>query len=336
MNSVNLNKQKNVIVYSAVLILLGTAFLLSICVGKYPIAVKDIFDIIFGNSVDEMTRNVFFRLRIPRTLMALIAGVGLSCAGSVYQSIFKNPLASPDILGVSSGANIGAAFAIVFLGGGMTTVALGAFVGGLAAIFSVLALVGMSREKEVVTYVLAGIAISALANALIMTMKFFADPERQLAAVEFWAMGSFAGITLDKLKVVVPIFLIGFTGLVLLRWQIMLLSLSDDEVKMLGVRVKYVRYGVLLCSTLMATSIVSVTGLITFIGLIAPHISRLILKKNDFNAFMLSGLVGAVILLFADCLARSLSSSELPISILTSLIGVPFLVYFMCNGKKFS
>ena len=105
---------------------------------------------------------------------------------------------------------------------------------------------------------------------------------------------------------------------------------------MLGVRVKYVRYGVLLCSTLMATSIVSVTGLITFIGLIAPHISRLILKKNDFNTFMLSGLVGGVILLFADCLARSMSSSELPISTLTSIIGVPFLVYFMCNGKKFS
>lgn len=326
---------KNVILYTTLLILLAAAFLLSIGLGKYPISFRDILNILLGNPIDDMTQNVFLTLRLPRTIMVVLAGFGLSVAGSVYQTIFKNPLASPDIVGVSSGASMGAAFAIVFLGSGTVVIALSAFAGGLLVLFFLLGLVGLANNKSIATYVLSGIVINALSQAFIMTLKFFADPERQLASIEFWTMGSFGNVTSDKLLIILPVFLIGMTGLFLLRWQTTLLSLNDDESKMLGVRVQYVRFGVLLCATLVVTSVICVTGLITFIGLISPHISRIIMKKNNFNTTIISGLIGALILLAADCLARTISSSEVPISIITSLIGAPFLAYFMSRrGNK--
>jgi iron complex transport system permease protein len=326
--------RKNFVLYLPVLILLVTAFLFSLAVGKYPISVKEILDILLGKSVDPMTKNVFLTLRLPRTVMVMLAGFGLSIAGSVYQTIFKNPLASPDIIGVSSGASLGAAFAIVFLGGGMVAVAFSAFACGLIAVLFLLLLVGLANNKSIATYILSGIIINALTQALIMTLKFFADPERHLTSIEFWTMGSFGNITNEKVLIILPIFLTGLTGLLILRWQVILLSISDDEGRMLGVRVQYMRYGVLLCATLVVASVICVTGLISFIGLIAPHIARILLKKNIFLSSVLSGMVGAVILLAADCIARSISGSEVPISILTSLLGAPFLAYFMTRRER--
>lgn len=329
-------REKNKVFYLAGLILLGASFLFSIRVGKYPISTNEILNIFAGKHVDHMAENVFLTLRLPRTIMVVLAGFGLSVAGSVYQTIFKNPLASPDIIGISSGASMGAAFAIVFLGGGTVNIAFSAFTGGLIAVFFLLGLVGLAQNKSMSTYVLSGIAINALTHAIIMTMKFFADPERQLASIEFWTMGSFGNITNEKVLIVLPIFLTGLAGLLLLRWQIIMLSLSDDEGKMLGVRVQYMRCGVLLCATLVVASVICVTGLISFVGLISPHIARMLLKVNNFHSTLLSGLIGSIILLVADCLARSISSSEVPISILTSLIGAPFLAFLMCRGKNIS
>ena len=282
-----------------------------------------------GKEVDPMTRNVFYTLRLSRTIMAFIAGIGLSVSGSVYQTVFKNPLATPDIIGVSSGANLGAAVAISFLAGGTTTIAISAFIGGIVAVSLALFLTRISKNKGVSTFVLAGIVIGSLSQGLIMMIKFFADPERQLAAIEFWSMGSFASITSDKLISILPFFIVGIIGLILLRWQINILSLSDEEGRSLGVRVGVVRVGIMIFATLVVASIVSITGLITFIGLVAPHLARMILKKNDTRTMILSGLIGASLLLIADTLARSLGSSEIPISILTTFIGAPFLAYLM-------
>lgn len=310
-------------------ILMGAAFIISIGVGRYPISVKEIIDIIMGKEVIEMTRRVFFSLRLPRTIMVLIAGVGLSISGSVYQTIFKNPLATPDIIGVSSGANLGAAIAISFFAGSTISIAGFAFIGGLGAVFIALALTKISNNKGITTFVLAGIVIGSTAQGLIMLLKYLADPERQLAAIEYWAMGSFAGVTGEKLLSILPYFLIGIIGLFLLKWQINILSLSDEEGKSLGVRVGLIRIAVIISATLVVASIVSITGLISFIGLIGPHIARMLTKKNDFNTTILSGIIGAIILLVADTLARSISSSEIPISILTTFIGAPFLAYLM-------
>jgi iron complex transport system permease protein len=320
---------RNRIIFLVAAIILVAAFVISIGVGKYPISISDMVDILLNRPVDSLTRDVFYTLRLSRTIMALIAGIGLSVSGSVYQTIFKNPLATPDIIGVSSGANLGAAIAISFLAGGTTTIAISAFLGGLIAVFMALFLTRISKNKGISTFVLAGIVIGSLSQGLIMMIKFFADPERQLAAIEFWSMGSFASITSDKLISILPFFMVGIIGLILLRWQINILSLSDEEGRSLGVRVGVVRVGVMICATLVVASIVSVTGLITFIGLVAPHLARMIIKKNDTGTMILSGLIGASLLLIADTLARSLGSSEIPISILTTFIGAPFLAYLM-------
>ncbi len=315
-----------------------TAAVVSVCVGKYTITTADIQAILKGEQVQVMTRNVFTTLRLPRTVMALIAGVGLGIAGSVYQIIFKNPLASPDIIGIAGGANLGAAVAIVSVStSGMIAIAAGAFWGGLIAVVCVMLLVKATRSRSTSTYVLAGIVINAISKAVIMALKYFADPENELAAMEYWEMGTFGNTTLSKLLSILPMFLIGLAGILLLRRQIELMSLSDNECRALGVRLRPVRAAVLALSTLMVGSIISVTGLISFAGLIAPHTARLMLRRNDSTTIIMSGLVGAFVVLTADILARVLYSAELPISILTTVIGVPILIYFLCaRGKDVS
>lgn len=315
-----------------------TAAVVSVCVGKYTITTADIQAILKGEQVQEMTRKVFTTLRLPRTVMALIAGVGLGIAGSVYQIIFKNPLASPDIIGIAGGANLGAAVAIVSVStSGMIAIAAGAFWGGLIAVVCVMLLVKATRSRSTSTYVLAGIVINAISKAVIMALKYFADPENELAAMEYWEMGTFGNTTLSKLLSILPMFLIGLAGILLLRRQIELMSLSDNECRALGVRLRPVRAAVLELSTLMVGSIISVTGLISFAGLIAPHTARLMLRRNDSTTIIMSGLVGAFVVLTADILARVLYSAELPISILTTVIGVPILIYFLCaRGKDVS
>ena len=315
-----------------------TAAVVSVCVGKYTITTADIQAILMGEPVQEMTRKVFTTLRLPRTVMALIAGVGLGIAGSVYQIIFKNPLASPDIIGIAGGANLGAAVAIVSVStSGMIAIAAGAFWGGLIAVVCVMLLVKATRSRSTSTYVLAGIVINAISKAVIMALKYFADPENELAAMEYWEMGTFGNTTLSKLLSILPMFLVGLAGILLLRRQIELMSLSDNECRALGVRLRPVRAAVLALSTLMVGSIISVTGLISFAGLIAPHTARLMLRRNDSTTIIMSGLVGAFVVLTADILARVLDSAELPISILTTVIGVPILIYFLCaRGKDVS
>ena len=315
-----------------------TAAVVSVCVGKYTITTADIQAILKGEQVQVMTRNVFTTLRLPRTVMALIAGIGLGIAGSVYQIIFKNPLASPDIIGIAGGANLGAAVAIVSVStSGMIAIAAGAFWGGLIAVVCVMLLVKATRSRSTSTYVLAGIVINAISKAVIMALKYFADPENELAAMEYWEMGTFGNTTLSKLLSIRPMFLIGLAGILLLRRQIELMSLSDNECRALGVRLRPVRAAVLALSTLMVGSIISVTGLISFAGLIAPHTARLMLRRNDSTTIIMSGLVGAFVVLTADILARVLYSAELPISILTTVIGVPILIYFLCaRGKDVS
>lgn len=326
----------NKIIYIIAIILVIVAFIMSICIGKYSLSIQDIFEILMGTHQNIMSINVFYTLRLPRSIMVILAGIGLSMAGSIYQTIFKNPLASPDIIGVSSGANVGAAVSIVFFSGGVMAVSLGAFIGGMIAVLCVVGIVKLSRLDGVLTYVLSGIVINAISQGLIMSLKYFADPEKQLGAIEFWSMGSFGSVTIVKLITIVPFFTIGIIGLFLFRWRINMLSISDEEAKTMGISVEQSRYIILFFNTLVVASIVSVTGLISFIGLIPPHIARFILKKNDFKTTVFSGLIGAILLTFADCIARSIISSEIPISIITSFIGAPYLAMLVCmkNGSQ--
>ena len=304
------NRRRMRLYFAAASAACGVLFVLSLAVGRFSIEWSELFS-------DSMSARVFFSLRLPRTCMVLLAGVGLSVTGSVYQAVFQNPLASPDIIGVSSGASAGAAAAILLFGGGTLVTAL--------------ALAAVSRRQGVLGIVLSGIAVNALAQAVLMLMKMTADPEKQLASIEFWIMGSFADVTADKFLGVFPWVLLGIAGLFLLHRQILLLSLEEEEARMLGVPVRWMRRIVLLLATLVTGAIVSVTGLISFIGLIAPHIARLLTRSSRFSTTVLAGLWGGGLLLLADCLARSISASEVPVSIITSLLGAPFLFYLMCR-----
>ena len=329
------NEKKTSIPLVFILVSLGLVLggIISFCVGKYPISVKEIWTLLTGGEVSTMTHKVFFTLRVPRTMMALLGGMGLGLAGAVYQNIFKNPLASPDIIGISSGANMGAAIAIVSAGGTMVSIAVGAFSGGLAAVLLVMILVQTTRSNSTSTYVLAGIIISAMANTVIMLLKYYADSESELAAIEYWTMGSLASITASKVTAILPFWIVGFSGLLLLHRQVGLMALNEEECRALGVRLKQVRIAVLLLSTLLVASVICVTGLISFAGLIAPHIARMMIRRQNSQTLILSSLVGGGVLLIADILARTLYAAELPISILTTVIGVPILVWFMCKRK---
>ena len=334
MNKKSLSYPRGTVLFSAVALAILAGTLWSFCVGKYPISLTEIRLLLAGEEVKDMTRKVFFTLRVPRTIMALLTGAGLGIAGSVYQNIFKNPLASPDIIGISSGANMGAAIAIVSAGGALTSVAIGAFGGGLLAVAMVMLLVKTTRSHATSTYVLAGIIISAVAKAVIMLLKYYADSESQLAAIEYWTMGSLSAITASKVLSILPFWIIGFAGILLLHRQVQLLSLNEEECRSLGVRLGQVRIAVLLLSTLLVSSTICVTGLISFAGLISPHIARMMLKRQNTATMILSAMVGAGVMLVSDVLARSLHSAEIPISILTTIIGVPILVWFLCRGKE--
>ncbi|MDO5112735.1 MAG: iron ABC transporter permease, partial [Clostridia bacterium] len=302
MESIATKKRITPVLFALVTAAICIAAVVSICVGKYPITLGEIRAILLSQAgVSEMSRKVFFTLRLPRTVMALLAGAGLGLAGSVYQIIFKNPLASPDIIGVAGGANLGAAIAIVMVSSsGMLAIATGAFWGGLIAVVGVMLLVRATRSHATSTYVLAGIVINAISKAFIMALKYFADPENELAAMEYWEMGTFSNITLSKLTSILPMFLIGLVGLLLLRRQIELMALSDNECRALGVRLRPIRATVLILSTLLVSSIISATGLISFAGLIAPHTANLMLKRNNAVTMCMSGLVGGFVVMVAD------------------------------------
>lgn len=325
------NKARTVIIICTVIVLLTAVF--SLCLGQYSLPLKKIFSIVAGNG-SKVENNVFFKIRLPRTIMAIMAGAGLGLAGAVYQSVFKNPLASPDVIGISSGANLGSAVMIVLFGNSLAQVASGAFLGGLLAVVCVIGLVNATKSNSTSTYVLSGIIISAVASALIMLLKYYADNEGDLAAIEYWTMGSLSAITQSKVVSVLPFWFVGFVFTLLLSRQVELLNLNEDEARALGVKVKQIRILVLICSTLLVSSVICLTGLISFAGLISPHIVALILNRRDRKFLILSSIVGGEVLLISDILCRTLSTAELPLSVLTTVIGVPILVVVMIQRKR--
>ena len=306
------------------MILLAAA---SLFTGQYPLTLEGLLQ------GDEMQRQVFLTLRISRTLVGMIGGFSLGAAGFVYQTIFRNPLASPDIIGVSSGASAGAAAGILFLSGSAAVTA-SSFAGALLAVILALALSSLDRSGRSSTIVLAGIAVHSLAQTALMSLKLTADPERELASIEYWIMGSLNGISIYSIGANMILCLICLVILFLLHRQTILLSAGEGEARMLGVRVGRLRLIILLTATLCVSCIVSLSGLISFVGLLAPHGARLLTKRNSCGTLLLSGLLGGILLTGADILARSAADSELPVSIFTSLLGAPFLIFLIIRGRQ--
>lgn len=319
---------------SILIILCLLIFCLSLTIGSYDLSLSTLYQIITNNSNDPLAINIFYNLRVPRVLMGFFAGIILGLAGAIYQMLFSNPLASPDLTGVASGASFGAALAIVIGAGSVLEKTLGAFVFSLLSLVFVILLVKSTRMYHTSSYILAGIVISALGDAGIMILKYLADPLGELAAIEFWTMGSLASITFDKMMIAVISGLIPMIILFLLNKQILILSLGNENAQYLGINAKKMRVIILVLTTWMVASIIAVTGVISFVGLIAPHIAFLILKKRTGSYYLISGIIGAIIILIGDMFARSLISNlELPLSVLTILFSTPVLVYWMFHQR---
>ena len=312
------NKANLYLIAGSVGLILLTAA--SLFIGKYRITLTGLI------AGDSMQWRVFLTLRASRAVIGAIGGFVLGMAGFVYQTVFRNPLASPDIIGVSSGASAGAAFGILFLSGSMA-ITVSAFAGAVCSVILALVLSSLTAGRNGHSIVLAGIAVHSLAQTALVCLKLIADPEKQLASIEYWIMGSLNGISIYSIKGNIILCLFCSVILFLLYRQIILLSLDDNEGKMLGVNVQQIRLIVLLIATLAVSGVISMTGLISFVSHLAPHGARLLLKNNRLSTMLLSGLICGCLLTMGDIFARSIASTELPVSIFTSLLGVPFLIY---------
>ena len=296
-------------------------------IGRISIPVTDILASVFGGNVSNISRMTIWNLRLPRILLAALAGAGLSAAGCAFQSLFANPLATPDTLGVASGASFGAALGLL-LGLPLLGVQLTALLmGGLAVAMTWLA--GSGKNKGLSTIVLAGIMMGSLFNALVSLVKFMADEESQLPAITYWLMGGLNNAAFETLALGTPPIIIGIVVLYLLRWRMNLLPLSEDEARSSGININVLRGITVFCATLMTASCVSMCGQVGWVGLLVPHMCRMKFGSNHLSLLPASISFGAVFMIIVDTVARSASAQEIPISILTAIIGAPFFIILM-------
>ncbi|WP_369312184.1 FecCD family ABC transporter permease [Providencia rettgeri] len=322
------------------ILVLLISLVIALTSGKYSLTLNELYRLfasLFSSQIevsDPRNETVFWQIRFPRTLAAIIIGGGLSIAGAAYQGMFRNPLVSPDILGVSAGAGVGAVIGI-FFGQSLLYIQLAAFIGGLITVALVCFIAHLARQHDpILSLVLVGVAISAICGSAISLMKILADPYTQLPSITFWLLGGLSSITQEDLLSVLPLMIIGIIPLLLLRWRMNLLSLSDEEAKSLGVNVGLTRAIFIVCATLLTASAVSIAGIIGWIGLIVPHITRMIVGANFRYQLPASLAIGAIMLLITDTLARTIADIELPLGILTSAVGAPFFLAILLQTRR--
>lgn len=317
-----------------ILLPLITAFF-CIGIGRLTIPVREILyylSLLFtGDFSKEMNFNVLVNIRLPRIIMAGIIGAGLTCAGATFQSLFSNPLATPDILGVTSGTCLGAIIAIIF-SLNMLSVQLIALIFGLFSVYITIK-ISYSSRASIINLVLSGIIISAMFNALGALLKYTADPLEKLPEITYWLMGSLSGSTYTRLLIASPLIIIGIIVIFLMRWQLNILSLSEDEASSSGINIKRVRLIFILASTIITAAAVSLCGQIGWVGLLIPHCARMLVGSNNRFVIPVSISLGATFLIIIDILARTIGKIELPISILTALAGAPLFMYLLKKSK---
>ena len=306
----------------------------ALTVGRYEISLSDIFAILMRGSIcDEVREFVLLDFRLPRVMLALVMGAGLSMCGCAFQSLFGNPLATPDILGVTSASSFGAVLGLLF-GLGMFGVCVFGFGFGVLSLVLVVA-VSYSRLAPIssVSMILSGIIISALFSSLVSLVKYLADPQDTLPSITYWLLGSLSRVWSAELLAGIIVVSVGCVVLFILRWKLNLLALSEEEARSLGVNLNLLRFVVVLFATLIVSVSVSLCGVIGWVGLLIPHIARLLVGSENSRLLPLSAILGALFLVLIDVISRSLSSSEIPISILTALLGAPFFIYILRKNK---
>ncbi len=328
-NKLHVNKIKIFVLIISPLIVA----LICLGVGRYNIGILETFNILFSPLTNTMVSGtdfmVIYNIRIPRIILSLSVGLGLAVSGAAFQSMFSNPLATPDTLGVASGASFGAALALLFNWNLIGVQFLALIFGLLALLITLWISKNSTSQSKVVMIVLSGIVVSALFKALVSAIKYIADPNDTLPAITYWLMGSMNGANYRTLLFGLPLIIIGVLIIYFLRWRLNIISLSEDEANSLGGHVHLVRLLLMGSATVVTASCISMCGAVGWVGLLIPHVSRIVLGSNNKKVIPASMSLGASFLMIVDTLARSMSASEIPLSILTALIGAPFFIVLL-------
>lgn len=328
------------LIFCASLIILAAVSYLSLVAGRYPLTTDALFKILSNNwfgthyTVYKPDENLLFNVRLPRLAAAGLIGAALAISGATFQAVFRNPLVSPYLLGVSQGASVGASISIL-AGLGATTLILqgSALTGGLSAVLVTVAIPKLLKNQSTLMLVLSGVIVGGFGTAALGALKFIADPETQLAQIVFWQMGTLQDVRASSLSqfaaVAIPCILL----LLALRCRINILSLGDDEAQTLGINLPQTRGIIIVLATLITATSVCIGGPIAWVGMVIPHLCRLLVGNDNTKLMPLSVTVGATFMMFVDTLARSITSAEVPVSVLTGFIGTPLYLVLLLVGK---
>jgi len=314
--------------------------LLCLRIGRYSFNLMDICKLLWTyavsgrDGIEPQAYSVLFNIRLPRIILATLCGAGLAVSGAAFQPLFSNVLATPDTLGVAQGACFGAALALLFYDG-LLWVQLIALVFGLVAIFMTYTISKVKGQSSTLMIILAGIAVSSMFTSFVSLVKYVADPESQLPTITYWLLGSMSGITYQSLMIGGPLIVVGTVLIYLLRWRLNVLSLSEDEARSLGVNLKRLRILIIFAASMITASCASMCGRIEWVGLLVPHTVRILFGSNNEKVIPASISLGAVFMLIMDTVARAATTAEIPLSILTAVIGAPvFIVLLRKSGGK--
>ena len=315
------------------------SMLVCIGFGRYSLSVSEtvrtLLSPLTGAYVKPMDHTVIFNVRMPRIILALFTGMGLAISGAAFQALFSNPLASPDTLGVASGASFGAVLGLL-LGQNLIVVQAFALAAGLVSLILTYSVSRINGERTMIMVVLGGIVISSLFEALVSLVKYVADPQDQLPAISYWLMGSMATSTYASLRLGLPFIASGALVIFLLRWRLNIVSLGEEEAESLGGRVMAVRLLTMVSATAVTASCVSMCGQVGWVGLLIPHIAKFLVGSDNRSIIPVSMGFGAAFMVVVDTVARSLTASELPLSVLTALVGAPFFVLLLRKARGLS
>lgn len=333
----------NLVHYRAFLLAISAATLVAalgaLCIGRYPLTVSSLLEMILAritgreSTATDAELNVFWLVRLPRVIAAVLVGAGLAVSGSAYQSIFKNPLAAPELLGVFQGSCVGAAAAILLSLGGMT-MQMFALAGGIGAVSLTICITRIFKSNSTATLVLSGVIVSGLMSSILGLLKYFMDVDTQLPAMTYWQMGSLANLTMEKVYKIAPTMVVSLIFLLALRWQFNLLSVGDNEARSMGVNLVLIRSVTILFSTLLTSCAVCLGGTISWVGLLIPHFSRAVIGPDNVKLTPVAIFCGAFFLVIIDTIGRTLTGMEIPLSILTGLVGAPGFVFLIARQKN--
>ncbi len=313
-------------------------FFAALSSGRFFIPFPVVLRILFSRIIPQETtwlpvqETVILTLRLPRVVLAAVSGMGLSVCGAVYQGIFRNPLVSPGVIGVTSGAGFGASLGIILFGWGIGS-QLCAFIFGFAALGMTLLITKKTGGNAVLVFVLTGVIVNMFFQAGISFIKIIADTEEKLPSIVYWLMGSLAQAGTGHFYFTIPLILISSLLLIAARWRINVLSLGLEDAKLLGIRTTESLLFVLFFSTLSVAAVVSVGGIIGWVGLIVPHLARMVTGPDHDRLLPVSAFAGAVLFMLIDLAARTVSSVEIPLGIITAVLGAPVFIYLLIKSK---